>query len=34
MGRAYAEGQLIGLGHALEQALQARQPPQFKATAP
>jgi amidase len=34
MGRAYAEGELIGFGHALEQALQARQAPQFRNTAP
>jgi amidase len=34
MGRSYAEGELIGLGHALEQALRARQPPRFKATVP
>ena len=33
MGRAYAEGVLIGLGQALERALQARQAPQFKASA-
>jgi amidase len=33
MGRAYAEGELIGLGQALEQALQARQAPRFKASA-
>jgi amidase len=34
MGRAYAEGELIGFGHALEQALHARQAPQFRTTAP
>ncbi|HXC60934.1 MAG TPA: amidase [Steroidobacteraceae bacterium] len=34
MGRAYAEGELIGFGYALEQTLKARRAPLFKATAP
>jgi amidase len=32
MGRAYSEGELIGLGYALEQLTQARKPPSFKST--
>ncbi len=32
MGPAYAEGDLISFGFALEKTLQARQPPQFKPT--
>jgi amidase len=32
MGRAYAEGELIGFGYALEQLTKARKPPSFKPT--
>ena len=32
MGRAYAEGELLGFGYALEQVLKARKPPSFKPT--
>jgi amidase len=32
MARAYEEGRLIGFGYALEQAMRARTPPQYKAT--
>jgi len=32
MGRAYSEGELIGFGYALEQALKARRPPTFVPT--
>jgi amidase len=32
MGRHYSEPELIGYGYALEQALKARKPPQYKAT--
>ena len=32
MGRAYSEGDLIGLAFALEQSLKARKPPQYKPT--
>jgi amidase len=34
MGRAFTEGELIGFGFALEQALKARRPPQFAPTLP
>lgn len=34
MGRAYSEGELIGFGYALEQAMKARKPPTFAATLP
>ncbi len=32
MGRAYSEGELIGFGYALEQAMKARKPPSFAPT--
>jgi amidase len=32
MGRAYSEGELIGFGYALEQAMHARRPPAFTKT--
>ncbi len=32
MGRAYSEGDLLGLAFALEQATQSRKPPQYKTT--
>jgi amidase len=34
MGRAYSEGELIGFGFALEQAIKARRAPQFAPTLP
>jgi amidase len=34
MGRAYSEGELIGLAYALEQVMKARRPPQFAPTLP